>query len=319
MKRFAKYAAFVTFAALMSCQRDGLVPDSKEVDVTFQINVPEALATKATTLGSGAEATQLYYAVYKGTSDDEGQSVVRIEPMNTPAQPLTLVNGTAAVSLKLVKNYKYDIVFWAQSPDGPYAFDKDNATITVTDAYTGNANDESRDAFFAFVDDYVVTSQATTVSLFRPFAQINFCTDDYSRVTDLNHAITSTVEVAKAEVPSVLNLITGALTTPVAVNFVATQVPAATGETVDVTVDGVMTTYSNVAMNYILASEESVNLTDLTATFNYNNDNVVVSVPNLPYQRNWRTNVFGSLFTVDAVFNIEVAPVFPNDHNKDYE
>jgi hypothetical protein len=175
------------------------------------------------------------------------------------------------------------------------------------------------DPSFAFVDDYVVKAEATAVSLFRPFAQINFCTDDYSRVTDLNHTMTSTVEVAKAEVPSVLNLITGAVSIPVAVKFVATAVPAATGETIDVMVNGVKTTYSNVAMNYILASDESVNLTDMTATFNYNNDKVVVSVPNLPYQRNWRTNVFGSLFTVDAVFNIEVAPVFPNDHNKDYE
>jgi hypothetical protein len=320
MKILFKYAvALLAFGAVMSCQKDGLVHDADKVDVTFQIDVPEVLATKATTLGAGAQATQLYYAVYKGTSDEEGQSVERIEPMDTPAQPLTLVAGKAQVSLKLVKNYKYDIVFWAQAPGAPYAFDKDKATVTVTDAYAGNANDESRDAFFAFVDDYVVKAEATAVSLFRPFAQINFCTDDYSRVTDLNHTMTSTVEVAKAEVPSVLNLITGAVSIPVAVKFVATAVPAATGETIDVMVNGVKTTYSNVAMNYILASDESVNLTDMTATFNYNNDKVVVSVPNLPYQRNWRTNVFGSLFTVDAVFNIEVAPVFPNDHNEEYK
>ena len=317
---FFKYAVvLLTISALMSCQKDGITADSDKVDVTFQINVPEALATKTTTLGVGAQATQLYYAVYKGTSDEDGHSVERIEPMDTPAQPLTLVSGKAVVSLNLVKNYKYDIVFWAQAPNAPYAFDKEEATVTVTDAYAGNANDESRDAFFAFVDDYVVKTEATDVFLFRPFAQINFCTDDYARVTDLNHTVTSAVEVERAEVPSVLNLITGEVSTPVAVNFVATSVPAATGETVDVTVNGTRTTYSNVAMNYILASEESVNLTELTATFNYNNDQVVVSVPNLPYQRNWRTNVFGSLFTADAIFNIEVAPVFPNDHNKEYE
>lgn len=308
-------------ALAVSCQKsEHVAADTQEV--TFTVSVPEAIATRAENLGKGAQATELYYAVYKGTSNEEGQSVVRVEPMDTPAQPLTLVDGKAKVSLQLVKNYKYDIVFWAQAPDAPYEFDKDQATVTVTDAYAGTtavANDESRDAFFAFVDDYVVTSEAVSVPLYRPFAQINFCTDDYNRVTALNHSVTSTIEVAKAEVPSVLNLITGAVSAPVAVKFTATAVPAAAGETVDVTVDGVKTTYSNVAMNYILAAAESVNLENLTATFYYNEDEVVISVPNLPYQRNWRTNVFGSLFTADAVFNIEVKPAFPNDHNKDYE
>ena len=110
-------------ALAVSCQKDKFV-DAESQDVTFSIALPEVLATKATTLGAGAEATQLFYAVYKGTSNEEGQTVERVDPMDTPAQPLALVDGKADVTLKLVKNYKYDIVFWAQAPDAPYAFDK---------------------------------------------------------------------------------------------------------------------------------------------------------------------------------------------------
>lgn len=318
MNSILKYITIASMAVICSCQKEAAedVIDSDVQEVTFSVELPGVLQTKAQNLGNGKTATRLYYAIYKGGSNEEGAQVVRVEPKNTPAQPLTLTDLKAEVTFQLVKNYKYDIVFWAQAEDAPYKFDQDKATVTVTDAYTGaDANDEKRDAFFAMVDDYVVTSEVKSVPLYRPFAQINFCSDDYKNVADLGLSMTSTIEVTEASVPSVLNLLTGVADTPVSVKFNATAVPASIGETVEVLIDekGTKKTYDNVAMNYILAGIQSANINALKGTFNYNDDKVVVEVPNVPFRRNYRTNIFGSLFTDDAVFQIEIKPV-PYDH-----
>lgn len=317
-----RFLIILSIGAMMvaACQKDMQVADEYQ-EVDFSIVLPDAVGTKATTLGSGEQAVQLYYAVYKGTSDEDGAAVERVEPINTPSQPLTMVDKKATVTLKLVKGVKYDVVFWAQAQDAPYEFDMEHGLVTVTDAYAGtsaNANDESRDAFCAVVDDYVVTSEPLSVPMFRPFAQINFCTDDYERVTDLAFSITSTIETAQAMVPSVLNLLTGATSVMVPVKFVPTAVPAVSGETLDITVDGETKAYSVVSMNYVLADKVSANIDLLKATFNYNNEDVVIEVPNVPYQSNWRTNIYGSLFTDAAEFVIEIKPVFPEDENKNY-
>lgn len=305
-----------------ACQKDVQTPvDENLQEVTFDVTIPEVVYTKATTLGAGERVTQLYYAVYMGTSNEEGYAIERVEPVDAPTQPLTLTDKKASLTLKLVKNCKYDIVFWAQTPDAPYRFDKDKATLTVTDAYSGAlalANDENRDAFYAMVDDYVVTSDFKSVPMFRPFAQINFCSNDFERVTELNLPMTSTIEVTKAEVPSVMNLLTGATESPVPIRFTHSDVPAYSGETVDITIDGVSTSCSNLSMNYVLAGKSSANITNLIATFNYNDDKVVVNVPNVPYQGNWRTNILVSLLSNLAVFDIELKPSFLDDHNDNY-
>lgn len=318
-----RFLIILSIGAMMvaACQKDVQVAQDFQV-VDFSVVLPDAVGTKATTLGSGEKATQLYYAVYRGTSNEEGAVVERVEPMNVPDQPIAMSGKKAKVSLKLVKGVKYDIVFWAQAPDAPYAFDMEKGKVTVTDAYSGTtviANDELRDAFCALVDDYEVTSEPLSVPMFRPFAQINFCADDYKRVTDLHLSMTSSIQTAQAMVPSVLNLLTGAVDTPVNVQFVATAVPAASGETLNIQVDGVSKEYSVVSMNYILADKVSANIDVLTATFNYNGESVVIDVPNVPYQRNWRTNIYGSLFTDVAVFDIEIKPAFLADENKNYK
>ena len=316
--RILGFMALASMAVMISCQKEVPEPvvDGDMREVTFNVELPGVLQTKAQNLGNGKTATRLYYAIYKGSSNEDGAEVVRVEPVNTPAQPVALTDLKAEVTFQLVKNYRYDIVFWAQAEGAPYKFDQDKATVSVTDAYVGaDANDESRDAFYAMVDDYVVTSEVTPVPLYRPFAQINFCADDYSNVADLGLSMTSAIEVTEASVPSVLNLLTGVADTPVAVKFNATAVPAAAGETVDVTVDekGTKKTYDNVAMNYILAGSGNAMLSSLTGTFHYNGDEVVVDVPNVPFRRNYRTNIYGSLFTDNTVFQIEIKPV-PFDH-----
>ena len=64
-------------------------------------------------------------------------------------------------------------------------------------------------------------------------------------------------------------------------------------------------------MNYVLAPQDKTDIVGgVKGTFYYNNANVVIDVPNVPYQRNYRTNIIGELFSGPAVFNVIIVPVY---------
>lgn len=247
------------------------------------------------------------------------------------------------VVLTLAKNVKYDIVFWAYADKAPYTFDEENATITVDDKYEGPANAENRDAFFFRCDDYAVITSDTKVELRRPFAQINFGSSDYvPYITGLNLKMTSTFDtdahaakdavyenddpngrllypavpsVGATKLPTVLNVLDGTVSGEAVVNFVPTPIPYETGDQVlmvtdadgDETTTADQTTYHWMAMNYVLAGEEAT-INNIHAVFTYNKENLEINVPNVPFKRNYRTNILGNLFTGEAKFNVIVVP-----------
>lgn len=248
------------------------------------------------------------------------------------------------VVLTLAKNVKYDIVFWAYADDAPYTFDEANATITVDDNYTGPANAENRDAFFFRCDDYAVITSDTKVELSRPFAQINFGSSDYDPyITGLHLKMTSTFDTdahaakdavyenddpngrllypavpavpAATKLPTVLNVLDGTVSGEAVVKFATTPIPYETGDQVlmvtdadgDETTTADQTTYHWMAMNYVLAGEEAT-IDNIHAVFTYNNQDLEINVPNVPFKRNYRTNILGNLFTGEAKFNVIVVP-----------
>lgn len=247
------------------------------------------------------------------------------------------------VVLTLAKNVKYDIVFWAYADKAPYTFDEANATITVDDNYTGPANAENRDAFFFRCEDYAVITSDTKVELRRPFAQINFGSSDYyPYITDLHLKMTSTFDtdahaakdavyenddpngrllypavpsVGATKLPTVLNVLDGTVSGEAVVKFATTPIPYETGDQVlmvtdadgDKTTTADQTTYHWMAMNYVLAGEEAT-IDNIHAVFTYNNQDLEINVPNVPFKRNYKTNILGNLFTGEAKFNVVVVP-----------
>ena len=254
------------------------------------------------------------------------------------------------VTLTLAKNVKYDIVFWAYADEAPYNFDEPNAKINVTDKYEGLANAENRDAFYGICREYSVISSETKVELFRPFAQINFGASDYiPYITDLGLNITSTIDtkyhaaveavyenndpehgrllypyrpsVASCKVPSILNVLTGAVDGPIEVNFATQAIPYETGDQVLLTTGEGETakTYHWMGMNYILAGTDRATIDNIHATFSYNGYNLVVDVPNVPYRRNYKTNILGDIFTSHAQFNVGIMPEYEGTYVRDLE
>ena len=259
-------------------------------------------------------------------------------------------NKTWKVVLTLAKNVKYDIVFWAYVDGAPYNFDEENAQIVVTDNYEGLANAENRDAFYGICHEYSVISSDTKVELRRPFAQINFGSSDYDPyVTDLGLTMTSTFDterhdaveavyeyndpvngrllyparpsVASCTVPTILNVLTGGVEGGAEVSFATGKIPYETGDKVLLTTgEGAdLVTYHWMGMNYILASADHATIDNIHAVFTYNNKDLVVDVPNVPYKRNYKTNILGNIFTSHAQFNVVIIPYYEGTYVRDLE
>lgn len=300
MKRILLFISAAAMFVAGSCQKNQHTAEPSDLaDVTFSIDLPVA-PTKA--IGDGLSAVELYYAVF----NQEGGYINSLAQ-----QQVVAVSGKkATVELKLVRQYTYSIVFWAQAPGAPYTFTPATGTVAVD--YSGDANDDLRDAFCA-LHKFTVPDAAKfgeTVTLTRPFAQINFGAADFAPITELGLAVKSTV--AFTGLANQYDILNGKVSGDAATSFAATTVPAqyATPETLTVgNVD-----YAYVSMNYILAPISAVEnkLANITATFEYNGSSVVVNVPNVPYKRNFRTNIIGDLFTTDATFNIVVDEAFLN-------
>ncbi len=293
MKKLILFAlAAATMLLAGSCQKENGVKDADAAEVTFSIDLPVDLSTKA--IGDGTSATELYYGVF----NQEGEYIQSL----AQAAAVPVVGKTATLKLKLVRNYTSSIVFWAQAPDAPYTFDAQTGVVTVN--YAGMANDETRDAF-SKLHKFTVPDQATfdeTVVLTRPFAQINFGASDFAQITELGLKMESLVKInGLADTYDILNgTISGDAQTKLDLN----AVPAQFNPAEKLVVKGVE--YGYVSMNYVLAPEEAKELANVHATFSYNGKNVDLDVPNVPFQRNYRTNIIGSFFTDQVTFNIIV-------------
>ena len=287
---------FAAAALAVSCQKGDSTQEGAS-EVTFSVGVPAGVAVKS--IGDGSSATELYYAVF----DDEGKY---LEGLAQEA-PLVVEDKTAEITLKLVRNFTYTIVFWAQAPGAPYTFDPEEGVVTVD--YSGDANDEKRDAFCK-VHTFSVPDRATfeeTVYLKRPFAQINFGAADLDYVTELGLDMKSTVVIdGLADTYDILN---GVVYGNASTQFALTTVPAQGNPAETLVVEG--KEYGYVSMNYVLApSGEGSVLATVSATFEYNGADVQVNVPNVPYRMNHRTNIIGSFFTDQVKFTIVVDEAF---------
>lgn len=303
-----KYILAAALAVLaLGCNKEQVAvdgtPDGEEVAVTFAAELPGTI-TKA--IGDGLTAKNLSVAVYDDASNAAGTHIVALDKTAV----FDALHTT--VEYSLVKGKTYHFIFWAQADGAPYTFNPETKKVAIN--YTGAANDEKRDAFYA-VKTLKVTGPATEpVQLHRPFAQVNFGTSDFAAATDAGVTPTASLFTA-TDAASSFDVFAGEGTDPVRISFTEATLPA---ERLTLK-DG--TSYTYLAMNYFIPTGKlsETHVSNLSATFKGATDDVVISVPSAKVQANYRTNIVGNLLTDQVVFNVEIVPAFEDETTIDIE
>lgn len=298
MKRYLLSTFTIAAAALLmtSCndEMDNGLKTGDEGTVTFTAQLPSEMGTRA--FADGLTAKHLQYAVYEA-----GQST----PLPVFGDETTVVgeaemnNLKQTVSLKLTTGKTYDVIFWADATtDSPYTFNPASQEVSV-DYSKVNNNSDNCDAFFKKETITVSGNQSVDVKLTRPFAQVNIGTDDFDAAKASGLEVTQTEVVAKAF--ATLNLATGKVSDEADRTFTMKAIPTAS--------DGefpVAGGYKYLSMDYLLVGADKATV---DVAFNYGGPQSR-TFTNVPVQRNYRTNIYGSLLTNTTDFNVVIEPAF---------
>lgn len=309
-------AAAMTFG-FAACSSDEPLAGAAGQDglVTFTAQLPAELASRA--FGEGENAKKLTVYVYE---KDVKTTLIETKTAEFPADDLT-----TTVELQLVNGKAYDILFWADAygengADTPFSYNASTQTVKVD--YTKMASNEDKGDAFFFAEKGLEVKGAInkTIYLTRPFAQINFGTDDLGAAAVVNaFGITADNKFGTvmsklaltAAMPDQLNLFDGTVTTTD--GAAATAFAAVTPTDDDTFPYG--TGYDYMSMSYVLvgADRDVVDLkyTVLNGDAEYN----TLEIAAVPVQRNYRTNIYGSLLTSKVNFTVEIDNEFIGGEN----
>ena len=301
MKRYLLSTFTIAAAALLvtSCndEMDNGLKTGDEGTVTFTAQLPSEMGTRA--FADGLTAKHLQYAVYEA-----GQSTPLPVFGNetTVVGEAEMVNLKKSVTLKLTSGKSYDVIFWADATtDSPYTFNPASQEVSV-DYSKVNNNSDNCDAFFKKETITVSGNQSVDVKLTRPFAQVNIGTDDFDAAKASGLEVTQTEVVAKAF--ATLNLATGEVSDEADRTFTMKAIPTAS--------DGefpVAGGYKYLSMDYLLVGADKATV---DVAFNYGGPQNR-TFTNVPVQRNYRTNIYGSLLTNTTDFNVVIEPAFSGE------
>ena len=346
MKKILFYAtAMASMLLAFACQKETISPAAQGGDVvtaTFTIQTPGVPGTKAVTsadqlsVGDGRAADNLVFAVYDENGDElvdlrqgdwvnkigDNQNVIKFDNSETPKTTITV---------KLVRGKEYSFVCWAQNEAATCYDFKDMKNIGISYADYNAANNDLRDAFYAYAKTNGVVTEnfSQTITLARPFAQVNVGTTDFVEAKKAGLEIDnlySTVTVKNAATS--LETFTGKASAPVAATF---EYAHAVAPEFDLVINknkvvndpkvAIADKYGWLAMNYVLVADGSDNglssaLAEVSFELREGAGTVLASydVPNVPVQRNYRTNIVGGLLTAEGTINIIIDPIFNGEY-----
>ena len=320
MKKIFGFMSFLALAgAFASCQREDVSEDihrGQEVSLTLSARVSGqgvAEVKSQENPGDGSAINRCILKIFLMDGDTP-------KPYGTPVY--TVVSGKEASfdDVTLITGYSYKLVLWADHVSGTGTEENlktdlhyntaDLPAVSLADAYS--SNDDTRDAFYAVCDlEKVTGSVAQTVTLRRPFGQLNIITTDYSEVgTNFSQMLPEKVEIAFGKIYSGIDLLTGKLSDDKVLETLTSGPVAVAGVTDPAQTDGA----KQLSFDYIFAPDDGqLILDDFTMSFlNAAGQSVVpdYTFKNIPVQRNYRTNVSGNLLTKTGTLKVEVNAEF---------
>jgi len=312
--------AAMALLLLSACSSDDELSqgNGNEALVSFNVELSGGMQNKA--ISDGTTAKNLTVHVF----DENGTYLSELD------KTVELNEKKKSVSINLVKGKTYSFLFWASvnKENSPYSFGVDGKTITV-DYNDAKANDESRDAFLGVVKNKAVEASLwESVTLKRPFAQINCLTDDIADAGKNGLTIDENTHssITLSKVATTLNPFTNTVGgfTEAEVIFGEAAIPALS-ETVTMGSAPDAKTYNYLGTAYFLVPAEGENpnagkdqamLNSATLKIKDINGEGL-KVENVPVQWNYRTNIYGSLLTATGNFNVTIVPDYDGSHNQE--
>jgi hypothetical protein len=283
--------------------------------VSFKISADTKANIRATrAISDGTGTNQLTYRVF-----DKDGAIITTQALKTEDATDLLTGHT--VTLALAKGQTYKVAFWAQNSNcTAYTVGED---MNVTVNYAGANNDETRDAFFKTVDVTVTGNMSESVTLTRPFAQINVgdTDEDLAAAKTAGTVITESAVTIKNAATS-LSVLTGKVSGSEDVTYTSAAIPTEK-LSVDIDGDGTKEDYNYLSMCYVLPNDETTGAaaTVAEAAFTFKpatGDDIVLKdgLQNIPLQRNYRTNIVGNLLASTATFTVKVDPAYEGEYNQ---
>ena len=302
-KYFLSIVALAGMLFATSCQ-ESLVEPQVGGTTTFTIEVPGQMGTKAEDV-----TYNLYVEVY---DVDGGERLDRI----TGKQ---IISGTpTTVSLNLVATQKYDIIFWAQKSDATHNVSNLKNVGIKYDYH----NTEDGEAYYAIMNDFEpIQAKNPSVSLTRPFAQLNIATLD---VVDYKKDGNNKMTITRAEI----------LISQVAKNFERqgssdTYGVGATPAIYNPSADDIYSDkkfvvnevgYTHISMDYLAVVGNDA-LVDVTVKLDVEDPYGVPShiertITNVPLKLNYKTNIVGNLITSASDFTVSIDEDWLGENNE---
>ena len=312
MKKIFGFMSFLALAgAFASCQREelanGILP-GEEVNVTISAVMPSGgpEVKSAEDPGDGSAINRCVLGVYLvNGSTQELYGSVMYEAVR---------GGTATFEdVALLTGYDYKLVFWADNVAETSALSTDNhytvtfettaPQVSYKSKGTYTSSDDTRDAFFGVFDLKGFSGTVEdSYTLTRPFGQLNIFTTDYADIR--SEALKpAKVQITFPSIPTGMNLLTGE-TTSTTVSSIPTLIASP-----------VVSGAQQLSFDYIFApADQQLMLKNIKMTF-YDASGSQLSIesytfPELPVQRNYRTNVSGALLTKSADLTIDIQKNF---------
>ena len=305
MKKYL-FSALAMGLMLTSCQSDEpfALGEGGEKQVTFTLNVPCELGTRATT-GNNSELG--------GFSNNQGVTryYTLVLEANGDTQILKQSNATTTATFTptVVLGRNYTITAYASLDDNGLIDEKaDIEAISVQK----NFNDETKDAYFHTTTHNFANGDLETLSLKRPFGKLRLLATDYN-VTDNAKPITDVKSVTIeyiSEIPNQFDAVDGIFDNEVqiAAYTYAWTKNGSNYENYYSMTDGAMPLFAD----YIPANGGD-NPTSFKVTVTYgNNETYSRTFNDIPVRRNALTTLKGNFFTAGAEITVKVEDAFDN-------
>lgn len=303
MKKFLFFASALAGLFLAaSCQQESLEPVGGNT-VTYTVQVPDALATKA--LGDDVtNVNVVHYEVYR-TAVAETEEFTAADNL-LYHKTAAMSNGTATINLELVNDQNYTVLFWAQVQADMTALENEAYVVSdLTNVTIKSALNSNKEAYAAFAGvDFIEAGEplaGRNLTLVRPISQLNIATTPGS-LTAFDDDITlngssvtvaglsNTFDVAKQEPSAAM-----ATTYTYSKQAVPAQTLSVNGEN-----------YAYVAMNYVGFAAGIGSNVKVSYVINTSEGDIDNTIENVPVKPNFRTNIVGNLITSTSDYTVDL-------------